>query len=61
MTNIEQICNICGDNLNNKFIYSTKCNHIMPCQYAVTIRCEIIIQFVFCLISVCAEEADSIL
>ena len=27
ISNDTEICNICGDDLNNKLIYTTKCNH----------------------------------
>tara|TARA_B110000285_G_C15070484_1_gene587626 strand:- start:644 stop:1030 length:387 start_codon:yes stop_codon:yes gene_type:complete len=28
IANNTEICNICGDYLNNKLIYTTKCNHV---------------------------------
>ena len=28
IANNTEICNICGDDLNNKLIYTTKCNHV---------------------------------
>ena len=27
IANDSEICNICGDDLNNKYVYTTKCNH----------------------------------
>ena len=27
INNIDLLCNICGDDLENKFVYTTDCNH----------------------------------
>jgi len=27
INNIDSLCNICGDDLDNKFVYTTDCNH----------------------------------